>query len=183
MILRVIICFLILCSAACAEEVTYYFDTTAEHDYTPPTDEIYSVDGSTASFAYFNSAAKTAMEGTTCPEHGGFFDNASNYVISRVDIRAYCNGDALLYDVYMYDEDTGVGGTLVCPDSGTPGWNLDGWKNITNAKANWEWSEIDDIYAIFYNSGGVGDETELSKVEVRMTYLPIQPNIRGVNIN
>ena len=172
MILRVIICFLILCSAAYADEVTYYFDTIIEGVGTNPENLI---DGSILTYAELNYPGDDyfLLQGTT-------WVGTPLGEITAVSIRTYCEPLGLISYVFFMDRIAGsyldeAEGT--CGEEGSPDWTE--YYKIRPAQSHtWALSDMDTLIMLIYPNGYT---SKFYKVELKVTYTP--PNIRGVNIN
>ena len=172
MILRVIICFLILCSAAYADDVTYYFDTLAVNPYTPPENPENLVDGSLLTYAEFdNGVDSSRLQGTT-------WIGTSLGEITAVSIRTYCEPGLISYVFFM---DRIVGSYLdegagTCGEEGSPDWTE--YYEITPGSLTWAWSDMETLLVSISPNGYT---SKFYKVELKVTYTP--PDICGVNIN
>jgi len=172
MILRVIICFLILCSAACAEDVTYYFDTIIEGVGTNPENLI---DGSISTYAELNYPGEVEdyfrLQGTT-------WAGTPLGEITAVSIRTYCEPGLISY-VFFMDRIAGSyldEGAGTCGEEGSPDWTE--YYEIRPGSLTWAWSDMETLLVSISPNGYT---SKFYKVELKVTYTP--PNIRGVNIN
>ena len=173
MILRVIICFLILCSAARADEVTYYFDTIIEGVGTNPENLI---DGSILTYAELNYPGEVEdyfrLQGTT-------WAGTPLGEITAVSIRTYCEPGLISYVFFINDSylDEGAG---TCGEEGSPDWT-EYYTIRPGHSLTWAWSDMDTLIMSIFPNGNTSFTSKFYKVELKVTYTP--PNIRGVNIN
>ena len=188
MILRILACFILLCSTALAADVTYYFNSyDSNFNFLNP-DNI--VDGSTSTYATCN--VDTAILFQDSNTYGG----GLSYSINEVHMRVYysitdTDGTADLELLPWFgpageDTENKAGEIVTVIDGGvnvSSRWSE--WyeiSNDSNAPKPFSFSDIETLEMAVGGAshGSVLPELRVYKVEIRVTY---GESIRGMTIN
>jgi len=190
--MRIIICLFLLCSTACADEATYYFNSydvalRVGDPWVMDEEQGLIADGNIETYTLYTGADfvtwdswQDLLDENTCA-------GTSLGTITKVELRWYGSGSgptvgAVLTPIFDYSLGDAYETLSGNPAHGSPGWSVyHNITNSTNAPVNWGWDDVKNLTVGIASPIDDAVNVRAYKVEIKVTYTP--PNIRGVTLS